>query len=339
MYKKIAYGTLFYSGIGNIMNFLSRKPKAIILAYHHISPLNGKNTLLKDLYVDPHVFEKQVEYLRAHYDIVSVDKILEYINSGSKSLGNSLAITFDDAYADIYENAFPILRKYGLPATVFVPTAFIEGENTFWWEGLEDMISKTRKEGITFNFKKKNYYFNLNFGRRKAFFCIARLFKSRRLNEQEELFYLLEEALSVDREKVRSFCLSWNQIKEMSQCGISFGAHTHTHQSLSSLDGATLEEELYKPKEILDNRLGQKTDSFAYPYGETADFNAQSMEAVKTAGYKYALTMAQGLVSFGDNVFSLLRIGLGAQDTRETFRLKLSGLIPLRKRSKYTKLY
>ena len=331
MYKKIVHRAIFYSGLGVFADILMKKPRGVILAYHRVAPLSEGNALLDDFCVEPAIFEKQIAYIAKQYKVTGVEKISDYAGSRSRHLARSLAISFDDAYADIYTYAFPVLKKYGLPATVFVSTAFIEEGRRYWWDRLAAMMLKTPKKKATLDLGGKRLNLDLRRGRKKSFFLIGDLLKRLELDKQEELFCLLRESLAIGEQDARPSLLSWEQMKEMSRSGITFGAHTHTHQALSSLKApAALQEEVSRPKELLERHLGGQIAAFAYPYGEPDDFSAQSVEAIKSAGYSYAVTMMQGLVNFGDSSYCLPRIGIGTQDTLETFKLKLAGLIPLR---------
>lgn len=331
MDKKIAYGFIFYSGIGNVVNLFSKRPKGVILAYHRVSPLSTVSALLKDSCVDPPSFDKQMMYLKKNYNVVSLEQALEYLNSASNKLDNSIVITFDDAYADNYEYAYPILKKHGLAATVFVSTSFIGEKRMFWWDMLVDMLERTQKKTVDFSFLGREYKFKLDREKQKTFYLIAHLFKRSTPEEQETLTGILRGVFAVN-EKVALFaCLSWEQIREMSEHNITFGSHTHSHISLSSVLNGQLQEELIKSKEMLELNIKQRVTALAYPYGEQDDFDKDPVALVAQAGYRCALTMLQGPVYCGDNAFTLRRVGVGGNDTVSAFKLKTMGLVPLLK--------
>lgn len=82
---------------------------------------------MRGLYVRPGMFRFQMFYLRAAgFKVVSLKEILDFIHDGKsenasrKPSRRLIALTFDDGYMDFYENARPVLRKYGYPATVFL---------------------------------------------------------------------------------------------------------------------------------------------------------------------------------------------------------------------------
>jgi len=258
---------------------------------------------------------------------------LKNFSSKNKPFNKDVVITFDDAYADNYEYAFPILKKYNLPATIFVPTAFIEATRSLWWDSLANLLTNTKKQFLIFSYKGKEL--NLKLGenklKRKVFFTLSYLFKYADQEEQKELLNLISNALAVSISNLDSPTLTWSQIREMSMNAISFGAHTNTHCAVSHLTDEQFKEELAKPKEILESQLKRKITIFAYPYGDKDDFNGDSITALTQSGYKTALTMIQDQVFPHCDVYALPR--LGVEDGKDiSFKLKVDGFrLPLRK--------
>lgn len=100
---------------------LSRQEKNFSILLYHSVDLNDAPAN-----VDPKQFEIQMEYLRRKYAVVSLQKIVSFVKEGKTLPRKPVAITFDDGYYSIYQNAYPILRKYRLPATVFVATGYVQ---------------------------------------------------------------------------------------------------------------------------------------------------------------------------------------------------------------------
>lgn len=90
----------------------------VILAYHSIAYNNAFFT------VTPEMFEKQMQFLRMKkWNVLPFGELVSYISEGKEILKKTAVVTFDDAYTDFLEHALPVLEKYQIPATVFVPTA------------------------------------------------------------------------------------------------------------------------------------------------------------------------------------------------------------------------
>lgn len=105
-------------------------PTAIILLYHRVA--ESENDINR-LGVSPENFENQISYLKRKFSIVSLNELV--VNLRAKKIKrNSIAVTFDDGYADNLYKALPILEKHGIPATIFITTGKIGDNAPFFWE-------------------------------------------------------------------------------------------------------------------------------------------------------------------------------------------------------------
>ena len=89
-------------------------------------------------------FEKQIAYLTKKYNIIPLDEIIERIKKRG-NLRRCVAITFDDGFKDNYRNAYPILKKYLVSATIFLTTGYIENQTAPWFIKFRYMFMKTKK--------------------------------------------------------------------------------------------------------------------------------------------------------------------------------------------------
>src|SRR4030095_15624021 len=99
-----------------------------ILLYHRVNP--DSDPFFPAVSVN--VFEAQMRYLTTNFLVRSLNEILRRLRQGKGIEPLTIAITFDDGYRDNYSFAYPILKKYQLPATVFVATGFIGTEGLMW---------------------------------------------------------------------------------------------------------------------------------------------------------------------------------------------------------------
>lgn len=95
-----------------------------ILCYHSVN--DTTNIESNPISIDN--FESHLRFLKDNYNVIRVVDLIEALNDKVKLPEKAVAITFDDGYVDNFENAFPLLQKYALPATFFVVTAFLDGE-------------------------------------------------------------------------------------------------------------------------------------------------------------------------------------------------------------------
>ncbi len=98
-----------------------------ILMYHYISvPPAGADKYRVDLSVSPDMFDQQLAYLAENgFSTVSLYALLEHLSTGASLPPRPVVLTFDDGYRDNYENAFPLLKKYGFTGVFFVVSDFI----------------------------------------------------------------------------------------------------------------------------------------------------------------------------------------------------------------------
>lgn len=102
-------------------------PGVVVLLYHRV----GGGTR-SDVDVAGRVFAEQMRYLHEHCQVVSLDTVADvYARSAGRETSDVVAITFDDGYRDTYEVAYPILRRYGLPSTIYVPAMYTETRRPF----------------------------------------------------------------------------------------------------------------------------------------------------------------------------------------------------------------
>ena len=107
-----------------------------VLMYHSID----ENDKVIKLRVSPKSFEAQMEFLhKNHYNVVGPDKVVAYLEKKEKMPPKTVAITFDDGFYNNYKYAYPVLKKYNFPATIFVITSKIGKEGWLGWNELIEM--------------------------------------------------------------------------------------------------------------------------------------------------------------------------------------------------------
>jgi hypothetical protein len=123
-----------------------------VLMYHKIVPEIGIDVTGE---VDVLSFESQIKYLLSRsYKFLSWQKTKDMLGSGGFS-GKNILLTFDDGSLSVYKHALPVLKKYGLPAVIFLSTGFIETENNYWWDMLEAGLKATPKDYLVFGDEKE----------------------------------------------------------------------------------------------------------------------------------------------------------------------------------------
>jgi peptidoglycan/xylan/chitin deacetylase (PgdA/CDA1 family) len=240
---------------------VSAKQTLPILMYHSISDTaESEVSAYYKTSTSPARFEQQMRWLtKAGFRSVDLEEGLRLAQRGIKRQEKIAVITFDDGYRDFYDSAFPILKKYGHIATMFLPTAFLGNKRQ--------------------SFKNKE-------------------------------------------------CLTWQEVRELHAAGIRFGSHTVSHPVLYKKSWQEIENELAASKENLEQALGEKITSFAYPYAfpqPDRQFVEKFQELLRQLDYRSCATTVIGRMRTGDNPFCLKRLPVNDDDDQTLFLAKLNG--------------
>lgn len=258
--------------------------------YHRvIDPETCEYPIQAGMYVRPETFEMQMRFLAETKNIVSIKTIAECFEKGEALPENTLSITFDDGWIDNYEFAFPILKKFNIPACIFLPTHFIGTNEWFWTDRLSLALYKLRQNknaisgGPLTGVGEARVQKALSSENDETFFdcldlCILELKKIKQIKRNEIIEFLLEASTAQPHQRL---FMNWNEIREMEQSGIQFGNHSHSHRMFSRLTKQEIVKELEISKTQLKLNLSNPLNIFCYPEG---DFSIESHEALSSLG-------------------------------------------------------
>lgn len=295
-------------------------PKFLILCYHRVG--TGGVPIYSEL--SPQLFEAQMRFLRKHYRIVSLAEVCKGLQTPS-GIGPSVAITFDDGYRDVYTQAFPILQKYGIPATVFLIADALETGNVAWYDRVFAAFQYAHAGDFPVQLNELRVY---QLTSRQS--CLQAAFETmshlRDLsNEDRKMFCAdLERRVELPSLELENKMMNWTQVQTMQNGGISFGSHTVTHPAVSRLSSAELEFEISESKRILEVKLGRTVEDFAYPFGQPRDCGNAAGTQLASSGYRSAVTTVTGINMPGVDLYGLRRVQVGPEHTLPVFSLFLN---------------
>jgi peptidoglycan/xylan/chitin deacetylase (PgdA/CDA1 family) len=264
------------------------------------------------------VFERLLIFLCSEFRIVGLRDVLSQPeeNDGRQRL----AITFDHGWVDTYSHAFPLLLRYGVPATVFLcPGLMREGqmlpEERFaqiWrWcarhQHVQHLLRDLRKWG-------------LNGGESLARQTWSHLLERLALNAKLLMLSHLENTYSVPGCKERRF-LNWDEVRAMRRNNITFGSQTAHHCTLTAEQHPFLEEELSNSRGTIELQLQEEIRYLAYPNGL---YDKRVMEAARQAGYTHCFTTEQGRFRRNPDCFAIPRISMDTLMGNRFYPLPLS---------------
>jgi peptidoglycan/xylan/chitin deacetylase (PgdA/CDA1 family) len=206
-------------------------------------------------------------------------------------------------------HAFPILRKLGIPATIFLATGAIDEGPCLWFDRVFQAFRETEQERLH-GYGNPSMSCPLNTLQQKleAQDRVLRFLRS--VSDEDKAVWIraLCENLKVE-EKIRmpGLMLSWDEVRTMARNGISFGAHTVHHPILSRVASRQVREEVAQSREAIEKEVGISVTSFAYPNGAAGDFDESTKDVLRDAGYRCAVTTIVGTNDSKQDLFELRR--------------------------------
>ncbi|HBA85497.1 MAG TPA: hypothetical protein DCZ95_15530 [Verrucomicrobia bacterium] len=288
----------------------------LMLLYHRVLPDEelGRLSFSRSTMVSCSSFEHNLEYLRRAYEPLSMADYLQRLNDGSWDERRSyLVLTFDDGWSDNYHHAWPLLKKYDMPATIFVSTELVGEAQSFWWEEIGEIFQALAPDSTKRAQARKVVESFLGaFGKpgEEAIDDLIERIKSLAYPRIRELIASLSPL--VNRSSSPS-ALTWAQIEEMSGHGlVRFGPHGARHALLPRLSAEASSQEILGSMKALASHAEVRWDPvFSYPGGA---YDARTVEQVRQAGCTAALTVDPGVNSFRPpDTFRLRRINVDAQ--------------------------
>ena len=255
-------------------------------------------------------FENQIRLLSSYFKIVTLDAMMqEYYNNNIKP--NQICITFDDGYADNYQFAFPILKKYNAPATIFLTTDYISTGCQLWFDrALQIMKNFNIGEVNLSNFNGPILNIGKYQDRSVTIKSLLEWLKTIDSIERDAVLDFMDNKYGGAETNSKVRMLNWDEVIEMSRSGIDFGSHTQSHSILSKISLEQIKTELLNSKQLIEKHIDKKVKAFAYPNGREGDFNNDCFNILDVTGYKYAVTTIPGNNYIHTNPFQLHRISI-----------------------------
>ncbi len=305
--------------------------QALILLYHRVADISPDPQLLC---TSPQHFAEHLEVLRSRGGLLPLDRLdRALLTRGSPR--RTIALTFDDGYADSLQEAKPALERYDAPATVFVTTGFMEGARELWWDELERLVLSpgtlpqhlhmhVNGTPIHWDLGEAARYSEEDHRRHRGWNVLTTDDPGPRHSLYRALYQLLRWLPDGERRTVLDALsaaadaeggvrpphrgLSPDELVQLTSNGqIDVGAHTVTHPVLSRLPAVAQSAEIRQSKARLEEILGRPVTSFAYPYGGRSDYTHETVTLVREAGFARACANVAGVASPGSDRFQLPR--------------------------------
>ncbi len=268
----------------------------LIIGYHRTVEQFPSDPLrsIPSMCISIKMLERQLDWIGCRYRFVSLDELGALMESGKGNSERLAALTFDDGYHDVYEHAFPLLKKKGIPAAVFVVTDLVGTSRLQIHDLLYLLLARAEKKWNSIPQARSRFLERLgislslpNDPHPALEILLGRMPQSDVLR----VIAALQGEVSIEEDVLQEHrAMSRECVVEMRAAGITFGSHTHTHALLPNEDPGRVENELRISRVILEAWLGEPVRHFAFPCGK---FNAATVRAVAQAGYRYAYTICR----------------------------------------------
>lgn len=278
------------------------KGRLCVLNYHRI--LQAADPFLES---EPDIatFHWQMELLSGCFNVLPLPEALDCL-ANERMPPRAVCITFDDGYRSVHDFALPILKKFALPATVFVTSGYIDGGN-MWNDRIIEAVQRLPSGQLDLRDMALGVHsLEALADRTSTAHRLTGMSKYLPPQARNDLTRKLDE-LTGD-EPGPGLMLTRQMVFRLAQEGIEIGAHTVTHPILTSLEDTDARDEITAGKQQLEVITGKPVRLFAYPNGKRGtDFDERHVAMAKEAGFSAAFTTSAGAASARHDRFQLPR--------------------------------
>ncbi len=282
--RKIVFPVITGLGLEKLLS-AGAKGNKLILVYHGVVERPDHNVSVGP--IAEAQFSRHLAYFKKNFDVVSQDEIFKMYRNNIVPKRKTIAITFDDGYENNYLRAFPLLKQYGFPSTMYIITQAIEDDNLITWYDYIDFVKKD------IDVTKINTAL-IGQPPLAAVSDLKALVKRINIEKREVVYSEIGRQVNIENYKAlfpREFwkLMSKEQLKKLSDSGlVELGAHSHNHPNLGEIDLDAAKSEIEKSKRLLEELTQKPVNSIAFPDGS---YTPQVKELCLQAGYKNLLAV------------------------------------------------
>ena len=270
----------------------------VILAYHRVVDIGAEADFPWDLDLvsaSSRAFDAQMAELRRHYTPVPLEEVWRRWSRGRRLPRRAVAVTFDDGFADNASCALPILRRHGIPATVFVSSGYVDSPAPFWFEALVRWVKTSSRPWLVV----AGEAWPLSSARTRRHAARAALDHLKRLSEggRHAQLEAWRQELGIGADTVADAAsrpLTRTELQALVEGGVAIGSHSVTHPILARCDDATLRWELTRSRQDLEAMTGMPVTTLSYPVGGVDAQDERVRAAAREAGYRLACAYLPG---------------------------------------------
>ncbi len=294
-----------------VANSRWRRERLLILCYHGVS-LGDEHEWDNQLYMSPEQFENRLEFLRANnYRVLSLTEGIQRLYARDLP-PKSMVITIDDGAYDCYRRAYPILKRFGWPFTVYLTTFYCDFNRPIFrlicsymlWRKQGSVLAGRSLPGFDGDMDLRTAE-----GRRDVVVKLDRYTKEHDSSAQEkdDVAALLAGRIGVDYQAILEqrilHLMKPAEVREMAENGVDIQLHTHRHRTPT--DKILFDREIADNDQRIQEITGVKPVHFCYPSGV---YHPEFLPWLKELGVESATTCVPGLADRQADVLLLPRL-------------------------------
>jgi peptidoglycan/xylan/chitin deacetylase (PgdA/CDA1 family) len=323
---KSALGTMHTLGVHTMLRPLSQG-MGLIFTLHRVRPQAERDAQLGEfpgfdpnglLEITPEFLDTTITLLQDQgLALVSLDEAVEAIRNPAIRKGRFAVFTFDDGYIDNRDHALPVLEAHDVPAMLYIPSSYPQGEGELWWVALEEMIrgAQTLARPDQPDLGEQP----LHTAEEKLAFHLSLYWALRDMDQdsQRDVIRTMAQSRNYDLQALcRRLVLSTQALLDLNKHRlITLGAHTVTHRAIARLSPQEAMREMVEGADWLEETFGERPKHFAFPYGDPGSADTRDFALAREAGFATAVTTRKGMIhpEHSDHLFALPRVSLNGE--------------------------
>lgn len=326
-----ALSALYYTKIDRLLAPLTRG-QGVIFMLHHVRPgAPDEFEPNRILAVTPEFLESVIAHVKAEgFECVSLDEAATRLGN-AKNQRPFACFTLDDGYRDNAEFAYPIFKRHGVPFTIYVPSAFADGDGDLWWLTLEAAIANASKISLDMSGTEHTFVTETAAAKTNAFEKIYWWLRTLPERQARAEVAKLAHAQGYDSsQRCRELVMTWRELRELAADPlVTIGGHTVHHFALAKLSEAEARDEIRCGIKRIEQELSRPCRHFSFPYGDEGSAGEREFRLAKEIGMLTAVTTRKGLLqrAHANSLTALPRLSLNGdfQDVRY-IKVILSGV-------------
>lgn len=292
--------------------------RSVVLTYHRIDEPDARPWLWPALLsATPAGFAEQMALVADRMHPIPLSDLVAALQGERRLPTRSVVVTIDDAYAGVEEHALPVLRRLGIPATLFVPTAMPDAPEGFWWDRVYHAVTGTEAGSVPLAGREVPLGSAADRGDifRRIHDWLIDLPHARAIEEADRIV----AALGV--RSPPASVLDWVALRRAHAEGFALAPHSHTHPRLDRVEPDVARAEIAESTDRVRAETGSMPLAFAYPGGF---WSGPAAEAARSIGLRAAFTTRRAGIELSDaELFALPRINVGRRASANTLRIQL----------------